>query len=599
MGLGFFEKKCRKSSSISDQCRFRTCIKNDFLLQLLFSVFGLGSRHYEDFAVFGEFVDSRCAQVGGRRVSPFLRGDSSKDINRDFEKWCSELCKNLARAFPALSHPNPAKPTKKKKLSTSADLFKSTRRFPARESFVVTLIGRDLAMPTPQSSSLVDIDATCTNVDKKTTLHLTFRSETELPSWLQAGDHVGFYPQNGPAQVERACRILGGVDPERREKILLPAKPLGGPAVETEIRLGDILRDEVDLTGHCASPETLRNLVAWITSLELRALARELTHVDSAGPVEEDDVDMIGAAGVSIPRLSKYERWVRNRHLTVLDLMEIFDCQPTVAAFLRVCPRMEPRLYSIATCEQGGVGQVFSLCVALVKYREAVSWRKHFGLASGMLCMGCTSSLGKPGATSAAVTVRMFSRNSGFHLLQNPAIPMIMFAVGSGVGPYVGFLQGRMRSSAMEMNRVVVQQSSAAGADGGQQQALMGHPLKLRRINRVDEDTTMSGALSNEQGGGCDDCSCGQGGGCGTSYGKASLPASQDHVGHSFSHHRLYFGVQDRDSFLYRDFLETISDKTGPHKLNLSMAFSREDPTKKHYVQDACLFGWSWADADH
>jgi len=87
-----------------------------------------------------------------------------------------------------------------------------------------------------------------------------------------------------------------------------------------------------------------------------------------------------------------------------------------------------PRVYSIASCGLMHPDQV-SLCIRQVAYEFAN--RKHFGSASHWL-------------SNAAVgqKVKVFTRsNPEFHLADQQQTPIIMLAAGTGVAPYIGFLQ--------------------------------------------------------------------------------------------------------------------------------------------------------------
>ncbi len=117
----------------------------------------------------------------------------------------------------------------------------------------------------------------------------------------------------------------------------------------------------------------------------------------------------------------------------VLDVLELADEVPISAtAFIETLSPLNPRLYSIAS-SQKKVGDEVHLTVGKVAFGREGRLRK--GVASTMLSERLT-----PGQT-----LRVFTQGNhgGFTVPTDPETPMIMVGPGTGIAPFVAFLQER------------------------------------------------------------------------------------------------------------------------------------------------------------
>lgn len=58
-------------------------------------MFGLGNRQYEHFCAVGRKVAKAMRALGAAEVVPRGEGDDDRDIDEDFDRWCSALFKAL------------------------------------------------------------------------------------------------------------------------------------------------------------------------------------------------------------------------------------------------------------------------------------------------------------------------------------------------------------------------------------------------------------------------------------------------------------------------------------------------------------------------
>ncbi|MBI2193284.1 MAG: sulfite reductase subunit alpha [Planctomycetes bacterium] len=127
--------------------------------------------------------------------------------------------------------------------------------------------------------------------------------------------------------------------------------------------------------------------------------------------------------------------------LEVLDLLRQFpSARPPVVDFVAVLPRLQPRLYSIASSPRAYPGQVH-LTVAVVRYWHQGHLRR--GVASTFLAERV--------ARGQKVPV-FIQPSTKFRLPSNPDAPVIMVGPGTGIAPFRAFLQERRATGARGKN---------------------------------------------------------------------------------------------------------------------------------------------------
>jgi len=130
----------------------------------------------------------------------------------------------------------------------------------------------------------------------------------------------------------------------------------------------------------------------------------------------------------------------------ILDLLEMFpDLKRWGLAFINLLSPLAPRYYSIASAPVA-VGNQVHLVVKQVVYRHAsISDRTHYGVASYAI-----SHLKMGDEVEAEL-----KRNPTFQLPEDSTTPIIMLGAGTGIAPYIGFLQQRIADNAQGENILI------------------------------------------------------------------------------------------------------------------------------------------------
>lgn len=216
-----------------------------------------------------------------------------------------------------------------------------------------------------------------------------------------AGDALGIYPENCSDTVER---LLTRLDATGAEQV-----PGRESAYET-ISLFEALSRHYNINK--PTPALFAVLADTANAEDAKSL-RELADSEN-----EDDAA-----------------------LEVLDLLDRFhSATPTPAAFVGALGALRPRLYSISSSPHAHPDEVH-LTVGVVRYRNPAGRECH-GVAS--TCLADRLRLGQ--------RLRVFVQSSHFRPPVNDDAPMIMVGPGTGVAPFLAFLQERHARGAKGRN---------------------------------------------------------------------------------------------------------------------------------------------------
>ena len=252
------------------------------------------------------------------------------------------------------------------------------------------------------------------------------------PLTYATGDHIGIYPENDPALVDRiadrcgvdpSLEVVGSVPGPRQRVLPFPAEGL---------RVRDIL-------ARCLELQSLPQPAA------LAVLAS-----CAADPAERAQL----AAWASTGALYKDAVWRPNLHL--VDVLDTFQSvQLSLGNLIQAVPPLRPRYYSIASSALQYPADI-RVVYRWVHYRHGASGRERQGVCTRYLKglrepqaprPGTGPGSGAPGSSgesSLATSVHAFVRPSTFRQPADPATPVVFVAGGSGIAPVRAFLEERL-----------------------------------------------------------------------------------------------------------------------------------------------------------
>jgi len=260
-----------------------------------------------------------------------------------------------------------------------------------------------------------------------------------IPEW-QPGDSIGVICPNPSLLVEGIIRRLGlSRDRKINVKRLSPGKPTSTPffpQFDDDITIWEVLTWGVDLVS-LPRKQFLRVLAEFCTN-EFEELQLKLL----ANPVGK----------------SEYKEVIENQQPSVLELLQMFpSCDPPLENLLSSLPALPPRFYSIANSPLGPFGYsrvqiAYTVVRNTVDYTENVD-KKSQGekrILSGV-CTSWMESLCEQFLVDnksprlrfgQGNMIKVFIRpGSGFCLPADLSHPIVMIGAGTGIAPFIGFLE--------------------------------------------------------------------------------------------------------------------------------------------------------------
>ena len=364
-----------------------------------YAIFGCGNKAWVTFQKFPRLVDARLAELGGIQLLPVGEADADGVFEEVFEEWVDPVLDALAHSLGLIPHVTTAGVVD---IDSGKLSVEEGGEIPANNSATAVL---------HMGSFLAEVAAN-KEMQSPLSTRLTRHVDIILPSGASyaPGDYHAVYPHNPEDDVTHlAMRLDLPLDKvivirSKRKTELLPFdRPL---TVQT------LLTDVLDLF---KSPS--RCGMTFLASL-------------CPCPPERVQLEELGHDVV------KYKAIVGDPKMTLLEILDKFKSIPVfgVAELLLLLSPMKPRYYSISSLPKGPKGaDVASITVAHLSC----------SMPSGCMHQGVSSTYLKGLKPGDRVHVSLKKANDAFHLPEDSTSPVIFVGAGTGLAPFMGFLQHR------------------------------------------------------------------------------------------------------------------------------------------------------------
>ncbi|XDV47338.1 hypothetical protein PO909_017004 [Leuciscus waleckii] len=209
---------------------------------------------------------------------------------------------------------------------------------------------------------------------------------------------------------------------------------------------------------HIPQNSSLQFILTWgleIRSIPKKAFVRALADFTRSSSEKRRLLELCSKEGSA-----DYNSFIRDSNVCVLDLLQAFpSCLPPLSLLFEHLPKLQPRAYSAASSSLQHPEKVHFV-FNVVEFPACPEHPARTGLCTGWLVDHISSILQPLGTvpaseclgTSALPKVHVRPRpNSTFHLPSDPSVPVVMVGPGTGVAPFIGFLQQREKEH--EMNQ--------------------------------------------------------------------------------------------------------------------------------------------------
>ncbi|XP_010150530.1 PREDICTED: methionine synthase reductase [Eurypyga helias] len=203
---------------------------------------------------------------------------------------------------------------------------------------------------------------------------------------------------------------------------------------------------------HIPARCTLKFILTWC--LEIRAIPKKAflrALVECTGDVGEKRrlQELCSRQGAS-----DYTRFIRESNVCLLDLLRAFpSCKPSLNLLIEHLPKLQARPYSASSSNLYQPGKLcfvfniveFPACPARPVSRKGVCTGWLAELVAPLLHPN-KNTLDTKGGNPSTEKIPIFARpNNTFHLPADPSVPFMMVGPGTGISPFIGFLQHRQK----------------------------------------------------------------------------------------------------------------------------------------------------------
>lgn len=379
-----------------------------------YTVFALGNKTYEHYNATGKYVDKRLSELGAQRIFDLGMGDDDGNLEEDFVSWREQFWPAVCEHF-GVEATGDESSIRQYELKVHSDLNMNkiyTGELGRLKSFESQKPPFDSKNP---FLAPVSVNRKLNQAGDRHLMHLEL-DITGSKIRYESGDHVAVYPINDSIIVNRIGDLLG-VD------------------LDTVISLNN-LDEESNKKHPFPCPTTYRTALTHYLDITNPPRTNVLYELAQYATEPKDQESMKKMASSSPEGKALYQSWVLDSCRNILAILEDFpSLRPPIDHLCELLPRLQARYYSIASSSKVHPNSIH-ICAVVVEY-ETKTGRVNKGVATNWLKNKMPTDNGHK------ATVPMYIRKSQFRLPFKSTNPVIMIGPGTGIAPFMGFIQER------------------------------------------------------------------------------------------------------------------------------------------------------------
>ncbi|KAL4177058.1 hypothetical protein KRP22_001994 [Phytophthora ramorum] len=463
---------------------------DDMLAKLRYTVLGLGDTNYDKFCFMGKGIERRMRELGAQSFYEFCAADEAMGLEDSVEPWLNALWAAFDEASGAVdgSADAPKTPSMEDSSAETSDAAEPlpTASTPATPVTVDTtymlekLISYEkmfgpLETPTEVPEDLPRLQSSLLSVcflsDEERNESGPVSTSEETEEEFSATNPfiasvVGAEYLTAPHSERKVLLLdvdihgsgiqyvpgdsIGIKCPNRTEDVdaLLGCLGISGdkvfsaePVAAVNGRAAKRKNTSIHFPTPCSVRDALLHHVDILSSPKKTAVRALATYCSD----EEQRARMLLLSSKS--GANKYKAFITEQHLNFVELLHLFpSCKPPLDHLLTLLPHLMPRYYSVATSPLVDATRL-SVAFTVVDHAVGEHGLRRRGLCTNWLDNICQPLIGA-GQAAAGVKIPIFLRGTqDFHLPESSQSPMVLIGPGTGVAPFMGFLQHRHHES--------------------------------------------------------------------------------------------------------------------------------------------------------
>ncbi|QKX60338.1 uncharacterized protein TRUGW13939_07482 [Talaromyces rugulosus] len=401
------------------------------LEHLQFAILGVGNSTYKHYNKFAQDVQSSFVQLGAKSLLNLHLADDALGLTEEgFLCWKEAVVKILCGRFGFVEQAIPYQPgfsVRFAELPRDVDSYQPQFRKQTQNIRAMSRLSAIRKVTITKTKILsADPSKPCLHLDIDISHHPELKYET--------GDHVGIWPVNFETEVEGLRSALGISTEDMYKRLVISSQT---PESEQLLTFSDTM--------------TLASLFKHHLEICSPVSRQFLQDLKQFAPTSEAErwISAISSDGAT------YSKYKASNRITLSSILMLASAgQPWNIPFSFVIESLgliQPRYYSIASASAVYPRQI-SLTVSLLSIHLDESDDIIHGVTSTYISKLCdnkisSSTAASQGQVPSKELAGLFChvRKSTFKLPASESQPMLTIATGTGVAPFRGFIQHRVR----------------------------------------------------------------------------------------------------------------------------------------------------------